>query len=518
MKKEFTKLPLLSQQREALRRMWGKAEFALLMEQGTGKTMTFIAEALALYSQGKIDALMVLAPNGVHENWILTEIPQYVPDDVSIVTAYYATDANKREKKALERLMTVRDVGDVPPLRILAMSYDSLLVDRGFKFAESFLRCTNAMIVADESQKIKNLDSRRTRRALNIRKHCKIRRIGTGTMITNSPMDAYSQFEFLKPGLLEEDSITAFRAQYAELLPHGHGLVRHIVERVERSRGRKMSDKEKEAVAPQIIKQDAIGRPIYRNLDKLHELIAKHSYRVLKADCLDLPPKVYQTRFFHLTKAQRVVYDRMAEELRYILEDGTLLTTSKLVAMGKLRQITSGFLLMRDGSISYIDDNPRIELLHSEVEDIAEPGIIWSQYKEEQRNIERMIKSLQMTCETVNGDTPMKRRREIRDEFQAGNLQWINAHPATMGSGFTLTKGQTVFYYSNGFNLEERLQSEDRTHRIGTTGTVLYTDFVAIDTRDDDVVWALQHKLDTAAMIQGDPARESRFSQKGKDE
>ena len=509
--REYTALPMMAHQRLAARKAWGKSGFALLMEQGTGKTLTFIAEAIALYAAGKIEGMLVLAPNGVHVNWVLDEIPKSVPHNVPMLAAYYSTHPSRKERTALDALLRPRRVGEVPPLRIMTMSYDSLLTARGMKAAEAFVRMLPCYIVADESHKIKSIDAKRTKRAIKIAKACAFRRIGTGTAIANSPMDAYSQFEFLGDGLLGETSITAFRSQYCELLPPGHGLMRHIVDRQARSTGRKVTDAQRLAMEArmQIVAKDSRGQPKYKNLGKLHDLVAQHSFRVLKDDCLDLPPKVYETRYFHLTPAQREVYDRMEEEQRFVLEDNQLLITTRLVALGKLRQITSGFLLLRDGTVSYIEDNPRIVLLRDQVEDETQQGIIWSQYKEEQRNIAKMLKALGQTVETVNGETPLKLRREIRTEFQAGNLQWINAHPATMGEGYTLTAGKIVYYYSNGYNLVERLQSEDRTHRKGTTGTIVSRDIVAIDTRDDNVVWALQHKLDTAAMITGDSERKS---------
>lgn len=510
----YTKTKLMAHQVVALERAAGKKGFALLMEQGTGKTVVFLEEGMRLHATGEIDCILVLAPNGVHENWILDQVPAHIPDDFPCVAAYYATDATIKERKAIDRVMTPRKVGEVLPLRILSVSYDSLLVDKAFKDAESFVSSGKCMIVADESHKIKNMDARRTRRAINLRKQCPYRRIGTGTVTAGNPLDAFSQFSFLEEGLLGTESLVVFRKEYCELLPQTHGVVRHIIERRERALGRKMSSQEIERFMPAIVATDPQGRPIYKNLDKLQALIAPHSYRVLKTDCLDLPEKQYETRYFRLTPAQRRVYGMMEKEQRHILEDGTVLTATKLVAMSKLRQITSGFVLMRDGTVSYLEDNPRVQLLHEELESIAEQGVIWSQYKEEQRSIARVCKELGVTCETVNGDVPMKRRREIRDEFKAGNLQWISAHPATMAEGYTLVQGKVVYYYSNGFNMIERVQSEDRTHRIGQNDTVTYRDFVAIDTRDDNVVWALQHRLDTAAMISGDPARKSRFQER----
>ena len=488
----WTPTALMPQQIEGLRRCEGKNGFGLLMEQGTGKTLTLLEEAMGLYATDQIDALIVLAPNGVHENWVLNEIPTHAPEDFPLLCAYYVSDgaSNRREKRAIADVVTPTK-GEDPVFRVLTCNYESLLTDACFKLVETFARNFRCMIIADESQKIKNPDSRRTKRAMNLRKHCSPRRIATGTAIINSPLDAFSQFEFIGSGLLGTTSFAAFRREFCVLLTQNHGVARHLTDRLIRARGLKNVTPElREKMTPAIIRQDELGRPMYKNLDKLHSMIAKHSYRVLKEDCLDLPPKVYETRYFHLTSKQRGVYERMEEDLRYTLENGMELITTKLVAMSKLRQITSGFVLMRDGNVSYVEDNPRIELLRASIEEEEQQGIIWSQYKEEQRNIHKMIRKLGKTVDVVNGETPMKRRREIMAEFQAGNLQWIAAHPATMGSGFTLTAAKIIYYYSNGFSLEERLQSEDRSHRIGTVGSVLYRDLVAIDTRDDDVVWA----------------------------
>lgn len=507
-----THTPLLSQQVIALERAAGREAYALFMEQGTGKTLVFLEEAMRLYARGHIDCICVLAPNGVHENWVLTEALLHIPDTVPFQSAYWSAAANRKERAALDAIMTPRAAGAPAPLRMLTCNFEALLTDRCFKFVEAFVRSGKCYIVADESHKIKDMGSRRTKRSINLSKQAVVRRIGTGTNVANSPVDVFAQFEFLDPhgqhNMLGTHSLVAFRKEYCDLLPPQHGVIRHILERKERALGRKLTEHEKEVMMPAIVRQDEMGRPIYKNLDQLQALLAAHSYRVLKTDCLDLPPQEYTTRYFHLTAAQRRVYDQMENEYRYVLDDNTALYTTRLVALSKLQQITSGFLLMKDGSSLYLEDNPRIELLRSELEDFDRPAIIWSQFKEEQRNIERMLKGMGRGVETVNGDTPMGRRQSIRAEFMAGNLQYINAHPETLGTGFTLTRANLNIYYSNGFKLIDRVQSEARTHRIGAAGeSVEYRDFVAIDTRDDDVVWALQHKLDTAAIINGDPER-----------
>jgi SNF2 family DNA or RNA helicase len=509
----FALTKLMKHQQKGLEKMYDKTGFALLMEQGTGKTLTFIEEALRLYADGKIEAVFILAPNGVHENWVLDQCPTHIPETIPARATYYCSDMNRREKAAMEWVRAPRKPGEVPPLRILSMSYDSLCTDAGWKVAIAFVRACPTLLIADESQRIKTPSATRTKRSLNLRRFAKYRRIGTGTVATNSPVDVFSQFEFLEEGLLGTSSLPVFRAEYCELLQPGHGMLRHIVDRSLRSSGRDVTKDQRQKVMErtQIVAKDSMGRPIYKNLDRLQALIEPHSFRVLKEDCLELPPKTYETRYFHLGKKQRDSYDRMEKELRYILEDGTMVTASKLTAMGKLRQMTSGFIMFRDGSIEYLEDNPRIQLLKDTLEDELRQGIIWAQYKEEIRNIVAAIRKMGMAAEAVNGEVAMGKRRGIREDFQAGKLQWIVAHPGAMGTGFTLTAAKLVIYYSNDFSLENRLQSEDRAHRIGQTDSVQYLDFVAIDTKDDDVVWALQHKLDTATMIQGDPQRQRRW-------
>lgn len=512
---QHTRTPLMAHQRAGLRKSAGQRHFAFTMQQGTGKTLTLLEEAMRLHAAGEIDCVAVVAQNGLQENWVLNEIPLHVPEEYPMVAGYYVSNPNRREKAMMAEVMKPRAVGDVVPLRLFACNFESLLTDRCFKLMESFIRSGRCMIIADESHNIKNPDARRTRRAISLSKQARYHRISTGTISAGSPIDLFSQYEFAGPGkeLLGTDSLVAFRAEYCELLPHGHGLMRHIIARRERALGREMTEREKERYAPPIVERDEHGRPKYKNLEQLQRIIDPITFRVLKEDCLDLPPKVYETRYFHLTREQRAVYERVHKEQRYILEDETVLTMSKLVAMGKLRQITSGFLLLRDGTVSYLEDNPRIQLLLDDIGEISdEQGIIWSQYKEEQRNIERVLRKLGREVKTVNGDTPQRERIAIREAFQAGELQWINAHPATMGTGFTLTRATLNVYYSNGFNMIEREQSEDRSHRIGTVRSVTYRDYVAVDTRDDDVVWAHQHKLDTAAMINGDPARKLRWA------
>jgi SNF2 family DNA or RNA helicase len=263
----------MDHQRQGLARMQGREHFALFAEQGTGKTWMFLADAERLYAAGKIDSLLIVAPKGVHINWIRREIPAHL--EAPHIAAFYASGASKRQQRLTEAVFAPRDVGYVPLLRVLSINVEALITKAGRAVAERLLRATRCMMVIDESSRIKNPTAERTKVIHRLGLLAAYRRIGTGTPITNSPVDAFAQFEFLESGLLGTTSYRSFVAEYAELLPPNNNLVKHI-------RGNNAN------AQPQIVARDAMGRPKWRNLDKLQSLIEPHSYRVLKKDCTPL--------------------------------------------------------------------------------------------------------------------------------------------------------------------------------------------------------------------------------------
>jgi hypothetical protein len=131
----LSKTKLMPHQVVGVSRMKGHKGFALLMEQGTGKSLTFLEEALQEYAAGEIELVFILAPNGVHENWILDQIPSHIPETIEARAAYYCSDMNKREKQQMDWTLRARRDGEVPPLRFVGMSYDSLLTDKGWDLA-----------------------------------------------------------------------------------------------------------------------------------------------------------------------------------------------------------------------------------------------------------------------------------------------------------------------------------------------------------------------------------------------
>lgn len=463
--------------------------FALAAEQGTGKTWMLLADAENQFADGLIKAVLVIAPKGVHTNWVRREIPKHM--STPVVSDYWVAGAGVRRKQRWERLMREPDNGE---LTVFAINIDALNTKAGMLFAERFLHVHEAMVIVDESSRIKTGTAGRTKAAIALGKLGVSKRIASGTMIAQSPLDAFYQFEFLFPrgGLLGTSSYRAFVAEFADVLPVDHHLVRHA------------ASKSRRGVAPQMIRRDeATGRPVYKNLDKLQRLMSPHTYRVLKEDCLDLPPKVYQTYYYELEPGQRKIYDVAAQELRYEYESGDIDKYTALTKSTKLQQIVSGYIKTADGLMPTSKENPRLGLLKEVVQDVDGQFIIWAVYRHEIAQIKELLASLEISCVEYHGGVNERDREVAIDMFQSGQATAFLGHAQAAGIGLTLTNASTAFYYSCNFSLELRLQSEDRCHRIGTKKTVSYIDFAAVDTIDEQVAAALQAKESVAEAVMG---------------
>lgn len=457
------------------------------MEQGTGKTLTLLSDSERLVGTDKIQGLLVIAPNGVSQNWTRREIPEHL--EVPHVAVAWRSGAGIREMKAIEKVFAPYD-----GLHILAMNIDAVNTKKGYAFAEKFLKTFRSMLVVDESGRIKNPKAACTKAVIELRHYAKYARIATGTPVTNAPVDIFSQFQFMKSGLLGTNSYRAFVAEYSELLSLDSPMMK-----------RKVQENPRMAFA-QIYARDKDGNPIWRNLDKLQKLIEPHSYRVLKRDCLDLPQKIYQQVFFDLSAKQRKTYDLMKDECRIELTDsGEIMAVSDLGALTKLQQITSNFCYLGSRGMQYVsDDNPRMKSLIEVMEDVQGKVIIWARFKEEIREIVEVLCRAGKKVVQFHGEVSGEDRQFAVDSFQTGDANVFVGQAQSGGIGITLTAAHTCIYFSQDYNLANRLQSEDRCHRIGTTKSVIYIDLVAADTIDEVIVRTLQRKTKMAAHILGD--------------
>lgn len=477
-------------QLECLNKFGRKKSFALLAEMGTGKTWIIINNIADLWSSNDCDAVLVFAPNGVHTNWTRLELPKHMPDWVRYRAAPWVATGRKAEKEEIERLYEPAQ-GE---LRILTMNWEALQSKKGVDEARRFANCSRRlMIVCDESDSAKNPTAKRTKNLMELKKYSCWRRIMSGTPINNAPFDAFSQFSFLDETILQTTSFYAFKAEYAEMLQPGNPLLENIKQKT-RSRG-----------TPQVVARGPGGRPKYRNLDKLSQLIAPHSFRVLKSECLDLPEKIHKTMVFSMTKEQIEVYKKAEKECRLVFENEET-PFNKLVAVTKLAQITSGYYIhpLSEEPVRIEGDNPKLDMMTDRVNKIVESGekvIIWARYRIEIEDIVRRLEKEGHEVVQYHGGVAKDDRTKAIDNFENGTAQVFVGNQQAGGTGITLVAASYVIYFSNNFSLRDRLQSEDRAHRIGQTKNVTYINIAAKGTIDMAVIAALTSKKDVADTI-----------------
>lgn len=584
----------------------GRKYFALFAEQGTGKSWMLINEAAQLWESGDIEEVLIIAPNGVHENWtrpVIGQFAQHCPDWVNWKSiAWNASNSNRVQK---ERNEFIAD-NQHRKLRIYSFNWESIQNERGQEEVLRFIRSSRSvMVILDESDSMKDPQGLRAKFLEKLKKDQKItyKKICTGTPINNSPFDAYSQFRFLNTSILETDSFRAFKTEYGKCLPPQHGLIRNIVgkkvkldinqlrdihewkkklmyiidnngrtdlihllydsleandsgcdelfiERLQKLKAsfnpesnapqkvlacslidsicsvisghlRKMTSAMNPNRIPLIVERDKENKPIYRNLDKLAKLIEPHSWRVLRSECLDLPDKIYETLFFHLTQQQKEVY-RLAEEECRMMFEGKTTPFSRLTAVTKLSQITSGYYLhpASDNAVRINGRNPKLELLVERCKNCVERGekfIVWARYTVEIDDISEALTKEGITNAKYYGKTKRVDRLDIIDKFEQkdelialegevevwkkSGLDGFIGNQKAGGTGITLINAREVHYYSNDFSYRNRIQSEDRSMRIGQTKDVTYFNYAAIGTIDEYVILCLLNKQDVAFTI-----------------
>lgn len=466
-------------QLEALDRSLYKNAYGFFMEMGTGKSKVLIDTCANLYVQGRISFALIIAPKGVYRNWVTKEIPDHFPEDLPHRVLRWVANPNKKQQ---EEMRAVKERFD--GLTFFIMNVEAFSSLKGRQALEWMARNFGArgLIGLDESTTIKNPKAKRTKTLCKGSAGFAYRRILTGSPITKAPMDIYSQAEFLGPRLLGFDSYYAFQGRYCVTVRRSMGA--HSFQQV-------------------------VG---YRNLDELTESIDSISYRVLKKDCLDLPEKVYTMRYVSLTKEQAAMYRKLKEDALLMFTDGAMVSTPQVITkLLRLQQVLSGHLMTDDGELMEFPST-RLDELLSILEETSGKAIIWSRFR---NDIERITKALKKAygdevAASYYGDTADDERNRIVQDFQKPDhpLRFFVGNPATAGYGLTLTEATTVIYYASSFDLEHRIQSEDRAHRLGQKNTVTYVDLIAEGSIDEKIVECLRNKIDIGAAVLGEDARE----------
>ena len=468
----------------ALEKSWEKTEYAYFMEMGTGKSKVLVDNMSMLYDKGKINGALIIAPKGVYRNWLSQEIPTHLASHIQPKMVLWTASTSKTKDKEYQSLFeTGYD------LHILIMNVEAFSTKKGLEFAGKFLRTHRTLMAVDESTTIKTPTAKRTKAIVALGKLAKYKRILTGSPVTKSPLDLFSQCNFLDDDLLGCGSFYSFRNRYAVMKNANFG-------------GRRV----------QIVTH-------YQRLEELAETLKEFSYRVLKEDCLDLPPKVYIRREVELTEEQTKAYSTMKSAALALLKGKMATAPHVLTQMMRLQQITCGHLKNDDGTVTNLKNNRLKELLKV-LEEVEGKVIIWANYI---HDIEAIVEAIS-TAKDENqqliygpksivqyyGAISSEERQKTIDRFQdkESDARFFVGNPQTGGYGITLTAANNVVYYSNGYDLEKRLQSEDRAHRIGQTKSVTYVDFIAPKTVDEKIVKALRSKMNIANKIMDEDWKE----------
>lgn len=430
--------------------------FAFIWEMGTGKTKVGIDTAAVLWSKGLIDAVLILSPKGVHTQWVEEQLPAHC----AVPYTAHAVSLSSFGKRATAALAAT--VADRSRLAVLSMNTDAVNADRGYKVAEDFLSARRCLMILDESHYIKTPGAARTKAVTDLGKLAPYRRTMTGTPISRGTEDLFSQFRFLDPNIIGMSTYTVFCNTYCIRNEH----------------------------------REIVG---YRAINELRKLLAPYTSRIKKADCLDLPPKVYARRPVDLSGEQARWYKEVRTALKDAAAANTLDVKGAMDGLLRLRQIVGGFL--PDGTAL---ECPRLDAVDDILTQTSGRAVIWATHTAELRAIAARVARLKRRALLYFGEVSERDRAAAIAEWRADPEAVLVANPAAGGTGLNLDGAPTVIYYTHSFNAVHRWQSEDRTHRATTSITVTYFDLVAPGTVDTAILANLRRKAGVSEMTLAD--------------
>lgn len=476
-------------QAEAFARFKDARMFMLAMEQRCGKSKVILDIAAYQFEQNNITALIIIAmPGRVHANWINNEVPAHLPD--RIPRRAFIWDAGKANTKKYAEALD--DLINFQGLSILAVNGEATITEAFRTYAAKFLKTRkHVMVTIDEFTLIhKTPGAKRTKliAAIGRQPEVKIKTILDGTPVGEGPLDLYSPISFLSPSICGFTNFHAFKHHFAKWEKKtNYAQGRDYEELVE-----------------------------YQNLDELTRKLAPISFRVLRKDCWDVPPKVYQTHLFQLSPIQRKVYDDLANEYVAELSDGhTISVAHVLTRMLRLQQICGGYfppittgkihepcsgegceecgdlgVIIGKTELIEIDPgrNPRIQAMKEIYELNPGPMLIWARFQEDVDRVIALSKSLGRRPARYDGRSTNEEKDIAVIDFAQGRLDDIVGNPRSGGRGVGFARAEVVCNYSNDFSLLTRLQSEDRAEAKGKTIGTGIIDIAAENTLDDNVI------------------------------
>ncbi len=447
---------LLSRDRQA---------YGLFLEQGLGKTKVALDTAAHLWANGKIDALFVLAPNGVHRQWVTEQIPTHLPDWVKYDSCIWQPNHTKKWKATWEQTLAS------PHLKVFTMNVEAVARGKGQNFAQEFLANTNAMFVVDESHTIKSQTASRTKFILALRDMAPYRRIMTGTPISKGLEDLFTQLKFLGEDVHGFSSFYTYRNRYCETVQIP-GAPRGALK--------------------------IVG---YQNQDELKERIDAYSMRLRADECLNLPERIQMTRDVPMTKEQVRAYKDIANDLYTEIGSSAVSVEVAVVKIVRLQQIICGHLMDDDGQLIEIPHR-RADVAYDIMEQGPEKQVFWTRFRYDVKQLMEKLKPFNPVFYdgSQSGDQKAEAKRRFLED---PDCRVFIGNQAAAGTGLDgLQKVcHAMTYYSHTLKAVDRWQSIGRLYRMGQQGTVVVTDMVAANTYDEDALANLSRKEDVATDI-----------------
>lgn len=460
-----------SHQQKCAAETWHRKHYAIFWEMGCGKTRPIIDTSSALFVGGEIDGVLVVSDKGCYRGWEVDHLPRHLDSGIPHRIAVHASSGSILEKRRVDELLVARD----NCLDFLIINVEALRTDRGCNIAMTFLKNHYALMVVDEATSIKNRKAIQTKRVQMLGAVADYRRIATGTPITQSPLDLFAMFEFLCPGALGYKSFTEFKSTYANTMLQNCG--------------------------PRGKYEMIIG---YKNLDDLSKRIAPMSSRMTKGECIDLPEKVYKTIYVEQTEEQEAAYVAMKDTAVNLFDTGQVTSTSALTTLIRLHQINCGHVTMDDKTVRYFESR-RVEVLIDTLKKCQGKAVIWGHYQADMHIICKALREefgVESYVQYHGGVSDKDRALNLSDFNKQPLCRFFVATPAAGGKGLNdLVIADTAVYYSSHYNLERRLQSEDRLHRPGQKNAVTIIDLVTPRTVDTKILDALLSKKDLAHQV-----------------
>jgi SNF2 family DNA or RNA helicase len=498
--------------------------FALFADMGTGKTKMSIDIASHKFETGQIDAMLIIAPNHVHTQWVNEEFPKHCAIPYKPFIWKSGLAGSKMYKRWLNTF-TLTPMENL--LKVLTVNVEAFQSDTVVPFIADFVKLHKPFIVIDETTRIKTSTAKRTKTIHKLVKYGQ-RAILTGTPTAKSPFDLWSMMEFLKTGyfgcnyfifqhrygILIKGSNQFSGARYNALIDEKmYAWVSSMITATKEQRGGKLMPDDYDTIATirgtseknvRFIEQNPTFTK-YKRLDELRDYMAKDVYSVKKQDCLDLPDKVYERIYVDMTAEQKRIYKNLKQELMAEYDGKELTVANKVALTTRLMQIIGGFfpymeMKPRFDGKNWIEEpvgagqligaaNSKMVALKADLDEVdfdSTKVIIWAHFVAELKYIYAELKST-YKCALYYGGTSDPERKRIIEDFKAGKYDIFIGNTSTAGFGLNLQNATLQYYFSNTFRTEERLQAEDRSHRIGVKSTCVYKDIIMKGTIDEHI-------------------------------